>query len=74
MQTAKKSYLTQRARTKARQLLAERPEVVPGTCTIIDSAAAKKWFDLVCAAAAKLDIEAEPRAMSEFCDIAGVPD
>ena len=68
-----------KSKLNAQQLLAavncrdNRPTVLPGTNVILDDAARKEWFDLVCERMEKHGIK-EPLQIKEFCDVAGVPD
>lgn len=65
--------LTTDQKLAARQLLAQRPLVIPGTRAIPNETARREWFDSVFA---EMRIHAvnTPREIKEFCDLAGVPD
>lgn len=64
--------LSMEQRTRALELLAIRPPVVPGTRAIISQAEAKRWFDLVSFATRELKLQ--DNQVAAFCDLAGVPD
>ena len=64
--------LTVDQRERALELLALRPEVVPGTRAIINQAEGRRWFSLVITA--MIDLKVSDAQAQAFCDLAGVPD
>lgn len=64
--------LTQAQRDAAKMLLNERPEVIPFTRVIRNTTERVEWFDKVTIKMHELNLTKDQ--ISEFCDIAGVPD
>lgn len=65
--------LTKEEAARASKLFQERPPVLPGTRVILDDGQRAAWYARVTQEIKALKIQ-DSRAMSEFCDLAGVPD
>lgn len=64
--------LTAKQLKAALELLAIRPQTLPGTRAIIDESAQKEWYDKVMVRAIRLNLD--PQQVPAFCDAAGVAD
>jgi hypothetical protein len=64
--------LTKAQRAVAKSLFIRRPDVVPGTRAIVNRFEAEDWFKIVTTAIRQNGVKKED--VTEFCDIAGVPD
>lgn len=64
--------LTATQRKAAEELLATRPEVIPGTRVIVNNAQRKHWYAQVTDMMERLHVA--DGDTGRFCDIAGVPD
>ena len=67
------SALTKQQIFAASRLFQDRPAVHPGTRAILDEQQAKDWHARVTAEINRLEI-VDPRAVNDFCDLAGVAD
>lgn len=70
--------LTPEQKAAARELFKIRPPVVPGTRVILDVDQKNDWYARVTARMQALGIitatGGDPKAVKEFCDLAGVAD
>lgn len=64
--------LTKIQRKVAASLFIVRPAVIPGSRVIVDDGERKRWYDKVVNAMKANKVK--DKDITEFCDIAGVPD